>query len=659
MTLRSRSLNCRCLCSRCICSVRFLSAISCGTICIALYLLLVKNTHVPESLISANGISGLLDDNILKYAVETSQCQIPEINPWDPSILNFLEPDRGFPIDCRASHRSWTRIDGTELVLNLTAIHESGYSMTSIRCCYRTIERVEQPLSDYDINADNYVKYSDKCHSLKKERQKIDADFIRVHCVATTPPLLDDVVYRDFFAIPQSESDRLVAKKITEWNSKTKNPDNNTTPPNIVIVGIDNNSRMNSHRNLKKTLEQLRKMGAVELLGYTKVGENTFPNTVAFISGYSEAELMPICYNTNADPQDDCPYVWKAFDSAGYLTVAAEDTPYVGGFNYLKTGFLRKPCDFYLRPLMLAVLTYMPRADYYHTDCIGSYMTEEVVFNYILEIIKRVSGKAPVFVHSWLTSLAHHNYNNIRFGDDSISTFIQSLGETTNTIFFFMSDHGQRFGPIRETSQGWYEDKLPTQWVYIPPKLREQFPDWHSSLQENAKKLTSHYDVYKTILHVLKTYDLENKAEEYYNRSISQKGQSLFQPVMENRSCDEAGISVNLCACSKPEPISVDDDQVKAAAESALTYLTNSLPLDVCAKPTLGRIVRAGYIRVPSRPIYVITMVTNPGDFLFEVNVEKEHDKFVIRTDLLRMNKITRPANCVSTNLLERYCYCL
>jgi len=161
------------------------------------------------------------------------------------------------------------------------------------------------------------------------------------------------------------------------------------------------------------------------------------------------------------------------------------------------------------------------------------------------------------------------------------------------------------------------------------------------------------------MLHVLKTFDHENKAEEFYNKSVHQKGQSLFKPVMENRSCDDAGISVNLCACSKPEPISVENEQVKAAAESAVVHLANSIPLDVCAKPRLERIVSAGLIRNPSRPIYVISLVTNPGEFLFEVNVEQEHDRFVIRTDLLRMKKITRPADCVSTPLLERYCYCL
>ncbi len=118
---------------------------------------------------------------------------------------------------------------------------------------------------------------------------------------------------------------------------------------------------MNAHRHLPKTLNILQRLEAVELLGYTKIGENTFPNTVPFVAGYSEKQLESICFNSTLDPQDHCPYIWKAFDNANYLTVQAEDAPYLGGFNYLKTGFVKKPTDFYLRPIMLAVMSHMPR----------------------------------------------------------------------------------------------------------------------------------------------------------------------------------------------------------------------------------------------------------------------------------------------------------
>jgi hypothetical protein len=85
------------------------------------------------------------------------------------------------------------------------------------------------------------------------------------------------------------------------------------------------------------------------------VGENTFPNAVPFMSGYSESDIRQICFLTKETPQDDCPYIWKRFSTANYLTAYAEDSPRLGAFNYLKTGFVKQPVDFYLRPFFLPI----------------------------------------------------------------------------------------------------------------------------------------------------------------------------------------------------------------------------------------------------------------------------------------------------------------
>lgn len=119
-------------------------------------------------------------------------------------------------------------------------------------------------------------RYSEKCHFVPVDGVNVYAEYIRVHCISKLPPFYNDVVYRDFFAIAQSSSDRLVASKLYEWKAKLELRNGSSrAPPNVVIIGIDNNSRMNSHRNLPKTLNILRNLGAVEMLGYTKVAENT------------------------------------------------------------------------------------------------------------------------------------------------------------------------------------------------------------------------------------------------------------------------------------------------------------------------------------------------------------------------------------------------
>lgn len=104
---------------------------------------------------------------------------------------------------------------------------------------------------------------------------------------------------------------------------------------------------------------QLRFLGLLIL-----VGENTFPNTAAFLTGYDPAtdpELREGCIKSLATPQDECPYIWKRFGDSGYLTATVEDAPGLVGFNYLKLGFVQQPTDFYFRPFMLAVHKSLPR----------------------------------------------------------------------------------------------------------------------------------------------------------------------------------------------------------------------------------------------------------------------------------------------------------
>lgn len=290
-------------------------------------------------------------------------------------------------------------------------------------------------------------------------------------------------------------------------------------------------------------------------------------------------------------------------------------------------------------------------------------MTDEFLFKYTLDLVQMAtSHSAPMFIYSWVTTLAHHNYNNIQFADSSIASFFRSLINATNdnTIFFFMGDHGQRYGPIRETTQGWYEDKLPMQWVYLPKRIEAAYPDWKQNLNKNSGRLTSHFDLYKTLLHVLKTFHPgAPEVKKLLSNARHQFGQSLFDEVPENRTCDDAGISVNFCACSKPKPVDITNSKIIRAAKVSVKHLKSKLPLDKCEEPSLKSILSASVLDLAGKPVYVITISTDPGEFLFEVNVEEyENEKFVINTDLLRMNKISRPANCVTDALLERYCYC-
>ena len=61
--------------------------------------------------------------------------------------------------------------------------------------------------------------------------------------------------------------------------------------------------------------------------------------------------------------QDSCPYLWKRFNRAKYLTGHLEDSPGLAIFSRYKTGFVEQQVDFYLRPLMLDAFGMVSRHD--------------------------------------------------------------------------------------------------------------------------------------------------------------------------------------------------------------------------------------------------------------------------------------------------------
>ncbi|CAL8141259.1 unnamed protein product [Orchesella dallaii] len=501
------------------------------------------------------------------------------------------------------------------------------------------------------MNADKIVRYSNSCHVLKETRQKVEEEFIRLFCTSTSFPSFGDVVYRQFHALAKLSS--YAREKVSRWHLKEEKP------PNVLLLGVDTNSRLNAHRNFKETLSLLESWGAVEMLGYTKVGESTYPNTVAFMSGYSIGDMRQYCYKTVRVAQDFCPYLWKAYDKVGYLTATVEDVPLGTSFNFLKAGFVHKPTDFFVRPLMLAVMKHLLRENNWYVRCLGSSMIENVMLNYIQDILNKANDKAPVFLHGWLAVLAHECSNSAKYGDKPISNFLRKI-DKENTIIMFMSDHGDIYGEFRETVQGWYEDKLPALWVYLPPRLRERFPTWYDSLQVNSKRLTSHFDMYKTLVHILQTFDEDNKAQETYGRLSHQIGKSLLEPVPEDRTCSEAGVPEGYCACAEPTEIHVDNIKVKQATNAALKFITNMLPSQ-CEPLILKEILKAKYFKTPKdSEVYIISFMVDPGEFLFEGTVKQEpnSDEFVVTNDVLRMNKIVRKVDCINIPLLERYCYC-
>jgi len=90
--------------------------------------------------------------------------------------------------------------------------------------------------------------------------------------------------------------------------------------PSVLLIGADALSRLNFYRQMPKTLQFLKDQNAIELLGYNKVDDNTFPNLVPVFTGKSVDEIQKTCWTSNNDYFDDCPFIWKNYSERGYVS---------------------------------------------------------------------------------------------------------------------------------------------------------------------------------------------------------------------------------------------------------------------------------------------------------------------------------------------------
>lgn len=124
---------------------------------------------------------------------------------------------------------------------------------------------------------------------------------------------------------------------------------------NVLVLGIDAVSRLNMERELPLLQSVLTDppLNAMPLLGYNKVGDNTFPNLVPLLTGMAEEQLAKACpWPSVKHKLDSCPFVWKLFAKRGYRTAYGEDCTWMSSFNYAKTGFVDSPADYYARPFL-------------------------------------------------------------------------------------------------------------------------------------------------------------------------------------------------------------------------------------------------------------------------------------------------------------------
>lgn len=401
-----------------------------------------------------------------------------------------------------------------------------------------------------------------------------------------------------------------------------------------------------------------------------QIDDNTYPNLMAFLTGRNQSRARLICEGGNKTSLDKCDFMWKNYQKYGYVTAYGED--YVGIDTFgkpLHKGFFESPTDHYLRPLFMAAEK-LKDVNSNKLHCTGQITSGEVLLNYALSFVKKYKDY-PFFGFFWANTFSHDDVSSPSRMDYKTAEFLEQLkssGAMNRTMVFFISDHGIRFGDLRATLTGYFEERLPSFYLSLPPLFKEQFPLLHNNILTNTKRLVSPYDFYLTLNDILKLSVKENISTE--PSEACSTCQSLFQPVSWNRTCEEAGISSHWCTCHPLETLSLKHEIGNRAINFVLEdevekilSTVNKNDCRICAKLTLQKIISINiynYSTSYNFNDYLIVFSTNPGNMVFESTVRHYvgSDTFETQGIVSRLTTYRGKGGCVKTAYLKKYCYC-
>ncbi|XP_072394031.1 uncharacterized protein [Diabrotica undecimpunctata] len=583
------------------------------------------------------------------FTINTPGCTIPYLHPYDKSILDYIEQpgkyvcNNGTPALFESDMESIRIIKDALPFYNVTNIN-------NLTCCYKTFWREDPD----DGSADNKVRYSEDCQTFVN-KAKIKEEFIKVTCSYNNRD-----IYTDMFAF-------VPVKKLSENVKKDLNQDDSSL--NILVLGLDAISRLNFHRQMPKTLNYLEQIGTVEMKGYNKVGDNTFPNLIPALTGKHVKEIENDCWPSKRHHFDKCPFIWKSYKQKGYVTAFDEDSSWMGIFNHLKNGFKKQPTDYGFNYFDFEAIRLMGNTPLGTVEiCQGARWVYKVHLDYLTHFVRTMEdNSSKYFGFFWQNSISHDDLNLPRIGDDhyySMIKYFKEHGYLNKTILFVMSDHGIRTGKIRSTYQGMMEERLPLLYVYLPEWYKQRYQQQYRNLQQNSLRLTTPFDLYETFVHLLNIENSDTKT----GSSDKSRGVSLLRKISKHRTCEDVGIVSHWCTCQKSKEIDINDKNIKAVADFSVSYINKQLSAySQCAHLNLDNISSARLMEHNKEITgdyqvldYMLSFTTIPGNGSFEATVRymSEFKSYSIVGSISRLNLYGQQSACISDYELKLYCYC-
>lgn len=301
-----------------------------------------------------------------------------------------------------------------------------GVSSTTCNCC--EIKRSHNSDSETQMKA---CTAFDESLSLDKT-----IETLFVNCTSG-----DKVIYSNVHAIIARRN----KFKLRQSNTKI----NEEKAYKVLLLGINGMSQMNMVRGMPKSYKSMKNNDKwFHMRGYTRIADNSFPNMFAALTGRSPFEKQGSCDPTANSFLDDCDFIWKDFEKAGYVTAYAEDQISRDTFNIRHKGFKDQPTDHYFRPFVLAaekMLEVNKIGDL--AFCLGPGLYVDNIFVYALKMMS-IHNKDPYFGLFFVNSLGNKQLSTSPIMDGRISaSFVKELekDDPQDMIVIYLGDTGTRF----------------------------------------------------------------------------------------------------------------------------------------------------------------------------------------------------------------------
>lgn len=582
-----------------------------------------------------------------RYEVDEPGCRIPYIDPDDGVILQdwFSGDDTTCSPQPRYFLSTVARDKKNCLVVNESILlQDYNTRPDQIRCTYQTIEA--------RLDRDPWIN-----EYLAKEAKELHWD----HCF-DEPYALVECNTRSYVQT------LFMAKDVSSTKQNTSMvefiPEKRLS---VLVLGVDAVSRANFLRLMKSTLEKIQRIfgnDTFDLRGFNKVGANSAPNQIPFLTGKRFRHEEHVIHNEFFE--EFASFVWENFSEAGYATFFDENMMKYGLFNHpRRRGFRDMPVDYWPRPLALK------RDEYRHKGsllgpvsylCIGNEHVATTMMNYWIQI-QRVST-SPTFSYLWFAETTHDSVTGGKNMDSILPNFFdefERLDSANNTIIFFLSDHGYRMAPYRETPLGALEDMLPLAFVLLPRRYRTLYPEDVKRLGENSYRLTTPYDIHATLMD-LAVLSRNQRVE------FTDLGQSLLSTTISPlRTCEAAHIDPQYCACYTRDAVDASIMSLSGKMAEATLAKINQILKDnnvarICVAFDAPRVLRIVAMRPSAAEAgakFVKMIVgSNIEVVRFEAVFKIVNETFSMIGFPDRLDRYSPHSRCVELTPYEKYCYC-